>query len=148
MIGGILGLVGVAITLLYSFLNNLSNRKFHAKLESDNKNFQKNLAMQEHERRIWMKKFEILVQLIGSRYDIGTTEFKIAFNSIPAVFFDSPNVIRSHKNFYSYKSNSSVDEGIANEKLINVFVEIYKDLEIEENVDEAHLEKIFNVRGR
>ena len=54
------------------------------------------------------------------------------------------NYYKSYKNFYSYKSNSSVDDGLANEKLVNVFVEMYRDLEIEENVDETDLEKIFD----
>ncbi|GEO62749.1 MULTISPECIES: hypothetical protein [Lactobacillaceae] len=144
MVGGILGLVGVTITLFYSFFNDKRSKKFQLQLESDNENFQNTLAIQEHERRIWMKKYEVLVQLIGSRYDLSSTEFKRAFNSVPAVFFDSPDVIKSYKNFYSYKSNSSVDDGLANEKLVNVFVEMYRDLEIEENVDETDLEKIFD----
>jgi len=144
LVGGILGLIGVTITLFYSFFNDKRSRKFQLQLESDNKNFQNTLAIQEHERRIWMKKYEVLVQLIGSRYDLSSAEFKRAFNSVPAVFFDSPDVIKSHKNFYSYKSNPSVDDGLASEKLVNVFVEMYRNLEIEENVDETYLNKIFD----
>ena len=86
MVGGILGLVGVTITLFYSFFNDKRSKKFQLQLESDNENFQNTLAIQEHERRIWMKKYEVLVQLIGSRYDFSSTEFKRAFNSVPAVF--------------------------------------------------------------
>jgi len=143
LVGGILGLVGVIITLVYSSFNDKRSKKFQLQLESDNKNFQNTLAIQEHERRIWMKKYEVLIQLIGSRYDFSSAEFKRAFNSVPAVFFDSPDVIKSYKNFYSYRSNSSVDVGLANEKLLNIFVEMYRDLKIEENVDETILEKIF-----
>jgi len=134
----------VTITLFYSFFNDKRSKKFQLQLESDNKNFQNTLAIQEHERRIWMKKFEVLVQLIGSRYDFSSAEFKRALNSVPAAFFDSPDVIKSHKNFYSYNSNPPVDGGLSNEKLVNIFVEMYRDLEIDENVDETYLQKIFD----
>lgn len=83
--------------------------------------------------------------MIGLRYDFFSIEFKRVFNSVFVVFFDLLDVIKSYKNFYSYKLNLLVDDGFVNEKLVNIFVEMYRDLEIEENVDEIDLEKIFDI---
>ena len=157
MEGGLLGLLGVIITLIFSYnLNkqnkdfqeqsNKDNQKFQMELNDRNQEFQERLAKKDEEYRLWMEKYNILIQLISYRYALGSDEYKSSMNSIPGVFHDSHEVMQAYRDFYDYAELplANKDELIANEKMIKIYTAIFEHLGIEENVDEVTLLRIFN----
>lgn len=157
MEGGLLGLLGVIITLIFSYnLNkqnkefqkqsNQDNQKFQMELNKRNQEFQEKLAKNDEEYRLWMEKYNILVRLISYRYNLGSDEFKASMNAIPGVFHDSDEVMEAYRSFYAYAELpfANKDELIANEKMIKIYMTIFEHLGIEDNVDEATLIRIFN----
>lgn len=133
IIGGILGLTGVVISLVYSF-----------KINKRNQEFQKEMAKKDREYRLWEKKYNALVQMISFRFDVRSPEYTSAMNGAIAVFYDSKAVMNSIKKFYEYITNDNKDSIIANEKMVEVYIAMYEDLGIEQNVDETFLYKVFN----
>lgn len=157
MIGGILGLIGVLITLVYSAKlnkeNNDSQREmnqrnidFQEKLNKENQEFQEELAKKEEEAKLWRNKYNILIELISYRFEFGSKEYQAAMNSIPAVFHDSHEVMQAVRRFYEYASLPPNQKNVvtANEKMVQVYTAIFKDLDIDQNVDEVFLEKTFH----
>lgn len=133
IIGGSLGLIGVIISLFFSF-----------KLNKNNQSFQKDLMKKDQEYKLWEKKYNALIQMISYRYDVKSPEYTSAMNGAIAVFHDSKPVMNSIKKFYEYLSNDNRDPAIANEKMVEIYIAMYEDLGIEENVDEIFLNKVFN----
>ena len=157
MTGGILGLLGVIITLIYSTNLNKKNREFQEKtnavnqrfqeeLEEKNQEFQIELDRKDKEHKLWMNKYNILIQLISYRYMLESNEYKAAMNAIPAVFQDSHKVMQAYRSFYDYSElpPANKNELIANEKMVKIYMKMFEHLGIEENVDEVILHRIFN----
>src|SRR5690625_4611304 len=98
IIGGGLGLIGVIISLIFSF-----------KLNKQNKQFQREKTKQDREYKDRERKYNLLIQLISYRYDVRSPEFTSAMNGAVVVFNDSKPVVDSIKKFYGYVSQK--DEG-------------------------------------
>lgn len=135
MEGALIGLFGVLISLYFSY-----------KLHKDNQKFQKELVKQQEFLQHRNKKYELLIDLVSYRFDPASYEFSRSINGIPAVFYDSKNVVDATKDFHRYKSASFTDDEITNDKLLNIYYEIFKDLSIEEHVDKNFLYQVFNGR--
>ena len=144
IIGGVLGLIGVVITLIYSSKLSKDNRKSQEKMNNENNELQKNLANKEHDNKIWLEKYSVLVTLMGSRNDFSSKEFTHAFNSVPAVFSTSKEIINLHRAFHTYSSNADRDLGIANEKFVLILREMFEHLGIEENIISEDFLRVFN----
>lgn len=157
MTGGILGLIGVIVSLFFSYRlhkenkdfqkrSNIDNNNFQWELNDENKRFQSELAKKDVENKIWMNKYNLLIKLISYRYQMGSDEYKSAMNALPAVFYDSHEVMQAIKGFYDYSELPLANKNdlIANEKMVKIYMEIFKDLGIEQNVDEVFLYRTFN----
>lgn len=157
MEGGLLGLLGVIITLIFSYFLNKQNKDFQEKSdksnqvfqrELNNKNleFQEKLAMKDEDYRLWMSKYNILIKLISYRYELGSNEYKSAMNAIPAVFHDSDEVMEAYEELYDYTELplANKDELIANDKMLKIYMSIFEHLGIAENVDKTTLLRTFN----
>lgn len=133
IIGGGLGLIGVVISLVFSF-----------KLNKQNQEFQKEMAIKDRKYKLWLKKYNALIQMISFRFDGKSPEYTSAMNGVIAVFYDSKDVMNSIKELYEHLANPNNDSTVSNEKMVEVYMAMYKDLDIEQNVDEAFLDKVFN----
>ncbi|MFD2388027.1 hypothetical protein [Enterococcus rivorum] len=133
IIGGALGLIGVFISLAYS-----------SKLDKQNKEFQRQMEESRREHDLWSKKYSTLVQMISYRYDVKSDEYSAAMNGITATFYDSKEVMDAVKKFYAYLESGTVDSLQANERMVNIYSAMFKDLKIDQNVDEIFLSKVFN----
>ena len=157
MVGGLLGLSGVIITLIFSYYldkqnkdfkvkSDKSNQEFQRELNNRNLEFQERLAKKDEDYRLWMAKYNILIKLISYRYELGSDEYKSSMNAIPAVFHDSDEVMEAYKEFYDYEvlPLANKDELIATDKILKIYMSIFEHLGIAENVDITTLLKIFN----
>ncbi|MBO0409486.1 hypothetical protein JZO81_00375 [Enterococcus hulanensis] len=133
ILGGLLGLLGVGISLWYSKKLNQQNQIFQEKIEKQNRDYD-----------LWKKKYDVLVQMISYRYDVRSKEYSAAMNGVTATFYDSKKVIEATKKMYDYLSNTNSDASIANEKLIAIYSAMFEDLGIDQNIDESFLNKVFN----
>ncbi|KRK93062.1 hypothetical protein [Companilactobacillus futsaii] len=134
IIGGILGLIGVGISLYYS-----------NKINKENQKFQKELEEKRSADEIWRRKYEVLVKLIGYRFDFSGKESLSAINSIAALFYDSDDVMNAVKDFYDYSTLPGVVKNTetSNDKLVTLYMAIYSDLGIDKNVDKSFLKRVF-----
>ena len=144
ILGGILGLIGVIITLIYSSKLSEDNRKSQEKMNDENKELQKNLANKEHENKIWLEKYNVLVALMGSRSDFRSKEFTHAINSVPVVFSTSKEIIELHRDFHSYVSRPNRDTAITEEKFSLVLKKMFEHLGIEENIVSEDFLRVFS----
>lgn len=135
IIGGLLGLIGVGISIWFSRMTNKQNIKA-----------QKDLEESRREYNLWLKKYDILVQLISYRNNTGSSEFSSALNGIVVVYFDSIPVKRKISDFFEYITLSNPNENITNDKLVDIFMEMYKDLGISNNIDSNDLKRVFNIK--
>lgn len=135
IIGGGLGLIGVIISLIFSF-----------KLNKENQQFQKDKIKQDREYQDKDRKYKLLIQLISYRYDVTSHEFTSAMNGAIVVFNDSKPVVDAIKKFYGYVSQKDQGNSAAliNERLVDIFVAMHNDIGIGQNVDESFLHKVFN----
>ncbi|MGX7244730.1 hypothetical protein ACWOC1_07750 [Enterococcus quebecensis] len=133
IIGGALGLIGVFISLAYSM-----------RLDKQNKEFQKQMEKSHREYDLWSKKYDTLVQMISYRYDVKCEEYSAAMNGITATFYDSKEVMDAVKKFHAYLEYGAVDSMQTNERMVNIYAAMFKDLKIDQNVDEVFLNKVFN----
>lgn len=139
IIGGVLGLIGVGISLYYS-----------NKINKENQKFQKELEEKRSADEIWRRKYEALVKLIGYRFDFSGKESLSAINSIGALFYDSNDVMNAVEDFYDYSTLPKTVKRAetSNEKLVTLYMAIYSDLGIDKNVDRSFLEKVFRYDPR
>ena len=133
IIGGFLGLVGVGISLVFSI-----------KLDKQNKEFQKNMESERKKYDLWSKKYETLVQMISYRYNVNSKEYTAAMNGITATFYDSKEVMDAVKKLYAYLESGSSNTLVANEKMVEIYSAMFRDLGIDQNIDEVFLNKVFN----
>lgn len=147
MIGGILGLVGVFISLWFSWKINKENKQFHLDLKDKEYAFELELKNIEKENSIWLKKYSLLITLMSFKHDINSKEFSSALNGVIALFHDSKLVMDALKSFYNIASKRKEEKSPneQNEKLIDVFYAIYSELDMNEELDKNFLEKTFNV---
>lgn len=148
LVGGILGLIGVFISLLFSWRINKENKQFQLDLKDKEHAFELELKNIEKENSIWLKKYSLLITLMGFKHDINSKEFRSALNVVMALFHDSRIVMDALKSFYSIASKPNEDKSPneQNEKLIEVFYAIYSELEMNEELDKSLLEKTFQVQ--
>ena len=133
IIGGLLGLFGVGISLAFSI-----------RLDKQNKEFQKNMENERKKYDLWSKKYETLVQMISYRYSVKSKEYTAAMNGITATFYDSKEVMDAVKKLFAYLESGSSDTLVANEKMVEIYSAMFRDLGIDQNVDEVFLNKVFN----
>lgn len=133
ILGGILGLIGIFISLYYSQRLNKQNQKFQLDMERT-----------RNEQENWRNKYKMLVQLISYRNDVQSMQYTSALNGAVAVFYDSKEVIDAIKELYHYLEIGDVTKAIANEKMVDLYYKMYKHLGIEEHVDKVFLNKVFN----
>ncbi|PZG33368.1 hypothetical protein C2D64_08475 [Listeria ivanovii] len=134
IIGGGLGLIGVFISLFYS-----------TRLDKQNKDFQKQMEKSHREYDLWSKKYDTLVQMISYRYDVKCEEYSAAMNGITATFYDSKEVTDAVKKFHAYlEYGTMINSMQTNERMVNIYAAMFKDLKIDQNVDEVFLHKVFN----
>lgn len=143
IIGAALGLLGVFVSLIFSAKLDKRNKIFQEVLDAQNKEFQLSLENERKDYDLWKKKYEILIQLMSYRYDVSSDEYTSALNGVSATFYDSKKVIAATKKLYNFLETSS-DTVRANEFMVALYVEIFNDLGISENVDETFLNKCFN----
>lgn len=141
--GSILGFFGVIISLLFSKRLDTQNKMFQEKLDRQNKEFQTKLEDERKKYDLWSKKYETLIQMLSYRYDVRSPEYTAAMNGIMATFFDSKEVINETKKLYD-ALESEVDEHRANEYMVKIYLAMFKELGITENIDEVFLNKCFN----
>lgn len=148
LVGGILGLIGVFISLLFSWRINKENKQFQLDLKDKEHAFELELKNIEKENSIWLKKYSLLITLMSFKHDINSKEFSSALNGVMALFHDSRIVMDALKSFYSIasKPNEEKSPNEQNEKLIEVFYAIYSELEMNEELDKSLLEKTFQVQ--
>lgn len=148
-VGGALGLIGVIISIFFSYKLNVKNQKFQIELKEKEHNFELKLKDMEKENEVWLKKYNLLIQLMSFKHDIGSKEFSSALNGVVALFHDSNEVMNALKSFYNIASKSQEEKSPneQNEKMIEVFTSIYADLDMDENLDKTFLEKTFNVNN-
>lgn len=146
-IGGILGLIGVITSITFSYKLNKSNQQFQLDLKNKEHNFELKLKDMEKENSIWLKKYNLLIQLMSYKHDIESKEFSSSLNGVVALFHDSKDVMESLKGFYNIasKPKDQKSSNEQNEKLIEVFSSIYTELDMDENIDKYFLEKTFLV---
>ncbi|WP_338232236.1 hypothetical protein [Companilactobacillus muriivasis] len=135
IIGGLLGLLGVVISIVFSKITNRQNLNFQRELETSRKKY-----------NLWVKKYDVLVQLISYRHNLRSEEFTSALNGVVAVYFDSILVKKRVDDFFEYITLPSRDENVTNDKLVDIFIEMYKDLGIADNIDSTDLKRVFNLR--
>lgn len=147
MVGGILGLIGVFISLLFSWKINKENKQFQLDLKDKEHAFELELKNIEKENSIWLKKYSLLITLMSFKHDINSKEFSSALNGVMALFHESKLVMDALKSFYNIASKPKEEKSSneQNEKLIEVFYAIYSELEMNEELDKNFLEKTFNV---
>jgi len=147
-IGGTLGLIGVIVSIVFSYKLNKTNQQFQLALKDKEHAFELELKNIEKENSIWMKKYNLLITLMSFKHDINSKEFSSALNGVMALFHDSRTVMDALKGFYSIaskpKEQKSPNE--QNEKLTEVFYAIYSELEMNEELDKSLLEKTFQVQ--
>ena len=146
-VGGALGLIGVIISIFFSYKLNVKNQEFQIELKEKEHNFELKLKDMEKENEVWLKKYNLLIQLMSFKHDIGSKEFSSALNGVVALFHDSREVMDALKGFYNIASKPKEQKSSneQNEKLIEVFSSIYAELDMDENLDKSFLEKTFNV---
>lgn len=147
VIGGTFGLIGVIISITFSYKLNKSNQQFQLELKDKEHVFELELKNKEKENSIWLKKYSLLIQLMSYKHDIESKEFSSALNGVVALFHDSKQVMEALKGFYNIASKPKEEKSPneQNEKLVDVFYAIYSELNMEEELDKYFLEKIFNV---
>lgn len=148
IIGGTLGLIGVILSVVFSYKLNKSNQQFQLELKDKEHAFELKLKNIEKENSVWLKKYSLLIQLMSHKHDIGSQEFGSALNGVVALFHDSKTVMDALKSFYSIaaKPKEQKSSNEQNEKLIEVFYAIYSELEMNEELDKNFLEKTFQIQ--
>src|SRR5690625_3050576 len=148
IIGGTLGLIGVIVSIAFSYKLNKSNQQFQLDLKDKEHAFELELKEMEKKNNIWLKKYSLLITLMSFKHDINSKEFSSALNGVMALFHDSKIVMDALKSFYSIasKPNEEKSPNEQNEKLIDVFYAIYSELEMSEALDKSLLEKTFQVQ--
>ena len=160
LIAAMIGFLGVIISIYFSKKINKQSQEFQQQLNEQNnvfqielnkKNnlFQEELSNSSRENELWDKKFDLLSTLVGSRTNMASAEFTKSINSIHILFYDSPEVLKQLDDFYLEASNSSTDTTRDNNnKLLDLFESIMKDLNISNRTDfndRNRLLKVFNV---
>lgn len=133
IIGGLLGLIGVGISLVFSI-----------KLDKQNKKFQENMESERKKYDLWSKKYETLIQMISYRYNVKSKEYTAAMNGITATYYDSKEVMDAVKKLFAYLESGSIDTLVANEKMVEIYSAMFRNLGINQNIDEVFLNKVFN----
>lgn len=157
IIGGFLGLIGVGISLFFSYKFQKDNNKFQKEMNEKNNEFQKELSDSNHkfqlqlesqsrEFEIWKKKYETLTKLVSYRFDLNGDEFSSALNSIQASFYDSKTVLDAAKDFYDILNSGYSDTYRSNDKLTELISLMFKDLDIDMNLDKRFLINVFNLK--
>ncbi len=133
LIASSFGLFGVFLSIYYSI-----------KLNKSTIIFQQELEKKRNHQIVWQEQFQTLRQLVAWRHKLESDQFQSALNSIPASFYDSPSVLLQLKNFnHSIESDDSSDT--KTRSLINLFISIYKYLDIDVNIDEELIRRTFQV---
>lgn len=90
-------------------------------------------------------KLNTLKQFVGYRHDLKSENFTKALNEIFIVFQDSQPVLEKLKNFH--ETIVSGQKGVANDKLVLLFKEMCKDLNIDPSkYSESLFLKAFNIK--
>jgi len=92
-------------------------------------------------------KLDLLQQLVGNRHDVRGEKFTEALNQIFVVFSNSKDVLASLKAFHEVAISSTRNEAIMNQKLLDLFKAMYKDLKLNiEPLDDTFFLQAFNVK--
>jgi len=76
------------------------------------------------------RKVQLLERLLGNRHDVTGQSFTEALNQVFITFYDSQDVIKSLKEFYEVTMNLQRTLDLANQKLLDLFKAMCKNLKI------------------
>ena len=102
-----------------------------------------------HQRNeIRRTKLAVLQQLLGNRNDLKGQPFTEALNEVFVVFYDSRDLLIALKQFYEVIVNTHRSEGLANQKLLDLFKAMCKHLKIStEPLTDNFFLQAFNIRS-
>ncbi|CAM3243704.1 hypothetical protein [Vagococcus fessus] len=161
VIGGLVGMVGVAIALYYNYKTKLNTQKFQRELNEEQHLFQKellSLSLNQHKNTgsninersfkaemIWQNKYNTFIQLMSYRHELESKEFKAALNSITGSFCESKIILDNTNKLHASLADVSALEGRAKDDLITLLKSMMTDLGLETKNNDMIFTNIFAI---
>ena len=161
VIGGLVGMVGVAIALYYNYKTKLDTQKFQRELNEEQHLFQKELLSLSlnqakstgsngkeksfKEEMIWQTKYNTFIKLMSYRHELESKEFKAALNSITGTFCESKIVLDNTNKLYASLDNVKTLDGRVKDDLITLLKSMMTDLGLETKNNDMIFTNIFSI---
>lgn len=161
VIGGLVGMVGVAIALYFNYKTKIDTQKFQKELNEEQHLFQKELLSLSlnqakstgsnnkersfKEEMIWQTKYKTFIKLMSYRHELESKEFKAALNSITGTFCESKVILDNTNKLYASLDDVKTLDGRVKDDLITLLKSMMTDLGLETKNNDMIFTNIFSI---